>query len=522
MAEDISNFTARIDELKQMVHQIMVDNHIALIMPPKSQKEESKEDTTSRTYMPLFYTTLLRIASGVDDIKKNPSGSNEDSKAEKFIARKTENISNDTAEVRKLMSNLTATQEFQSQQQNDYYNDLLDNTEAFVDNSEEEKKRGNILTRMMGTMKGAIAGFIGGLFAPKPKVVILSKATIKDIAGIVKAYSPGSKASLTDKVKDKAAGNIADALVGVIKKVGSAIAKAVKGIELVLTTFFYLIFPVVLLGAVGVLTIGLFFIAKMIMDTLGDSIAESITKIAAAVETVASSIAGAIDSIYGGIGDTIKGIAGVITTIGNKIGGIIDDIWGAIKSIAESVIEFLNPANVASKAVSGVKSFLFGDGKAEVDKRQNPFTEITEPICTAINDFNSMVKNYLSNLKIAAVTSVIRTNVVGDTRLNNYRNTSNSNSNSSENSNSYSQSSSNVRYSNRNTSTPADGISNNAFNKALINKYSYEYSSNSLNNSNQNNNEDVVKQIKETNSLMNKLIDLLTPKGGNSYSVVGD
>lgn len=521
MAEDISSFTARVEELKQMVQQIMVDTHVALITPPKPQKEESKEDTTSRTWMPIFYTTLLRIASGIDDIKKSPSGDNEDNKAEKFIAHKTEAISNDTAEVRKLMSNLTATQEFQTQQQNNYYNDLLDNTEAFVDNSEEEKKRGNILSRMMGTMKSAITGFIGGLFAPKPKVVILSKATIKDIAGIVKAYSPSSKASFTDKVKDKAAGNIAEALVGAITKVGKAIATAVKAIEAALVVFIYLIFPAVLLGAVGVLTVGLFFIAKMIMDTLGDSIAEAITKVAGAVETVASSIAGAIDKIYGGIGDAIKSIAGVITTIGNTVGGIVEDIGGAIKSIAKSVVEFLSPSNVASKAVSGVKSFLFGDEKAEINKAQNPFSEITEPICTAINDFNSMVKNYLSNLKIAAVTSVIRTNVVGDTRLNTYRNASNS-TNSSENSNNYSQSSSNVRNSNSNTSTPADGTSNNSFNKALINKYSYEYSSNSLNNSNQNNNEDVVKQIKETNSLMNKLINLLTPKGGNSYSMVGD
>lgn len=227
MAEDISNFTARIEELKQMVHQIMVDTHIALITSPKPQKEENKEDTTSRTWMPIFYTTLLRIASGIEDIEI-PSSSNEDSKAEKTIARKTEDISNDTAEVRRLMSNLTANQEFQTQQQNDYYNDLLDNTEAFVDNSEEEKKRGNILSRMMGTMKGAITGFIGGLFAPKPKVVILSKASIKDIAGIVKAYSPSDKASLTNKVKDKAAGNIAGVLTGVITKVGGAIAKAVK------------------------------------------------------------------------------------------------------------------------------------------------------------------------------------------------------------------------------------------------------------------------------------------------------
>lgn len=521
MAEDISNFTARIEELKQMVRQIMVDTHVALIMQPKPQKEESKEDTTSRTWMPIFYTTLLRIASGIDDMKnKTPSNSNEDSKTEKTIARKTESISNDTAEIRELMSNLTASQEFQTQQQNDYYNDLLDNTEAFVDNSEEEKKNGNILSRMMGTMKGAITGFIGGLFAPKPKVVILSKATIKDIAGIVKAYSPSSKASFTDKIKDKASGNIVDALTGVITKVGKAIATAVKAIEAALIVFIYFIFPAVLLGAIGVLVVGLFFIAKMIMDTLGDSIAESITKIAGAVETVASSIAGAIDKVYGGIGDAIKSIAGVITTIGNTVGGIVEDIGGAIKSIAKSVVEFLSPTNVASKAVSGVKSFLFGDEKTEVDKAQNPFSEITEPICTAINDFNSMVKNYLSNLKIAAVTSVIRTNVVGDTRLNTYRNTSNSNTN--ENSNSYNRTSSNVRNSNSNTSTPADGTSNNSFNKALTNKYSYEYSSNSLNNSNQNNNEDVVKQIKETNSLMNKLIELLTPKRGNSYSLVGD
>lgn len=519
MAEDISNFTARIEELKQMVHQIMVDTHIALITAPKPQKEENKEDTTSRTWMPIFYTTLLRIASRVDDIEI-PSSSNEDSKAEKTIARKTEDISNDTAEVRRLMSNLTANQEFQTQQQNDYYNDLLDNTETFVDNSEEEKKRGNILSRMMGTMKGAITGFIGGLFAPKPKVVILSKASIKDIAGIVKAYSPGDKASLTDKVKDKAAGNIAGALTGVITKVGGAIAKAVKGIQLALEIFIYLIFPVVLLGAVALLVVGLVFIAKMIIDTLGAIYAEALTRITGAVETLTLSITNIIDKIGGSFTDVFKSYADLLTTSINTISGIIEDVGKAIRYISKSIVEFLSPTNVATKAVSGVKSFIFGDEKAEPNKAQNPFSEITEPICAAINDFNSMVKNYLSNLKIAAVTSVIRTNVVGDTRLNTYKNTSNSNSN--ENSNSYSRSNSNVRNSNSNTSTPADGTSNNSFNKALTNKYSYEYSSNSLNYSNQNNNEDVVRQIKETNSLMNKLIELLSIKRGNSYSMVGD
>ena len=519
MAEDISNFTARIEELKQMVHQIMVDTHIALITSPKPQKEENKEDTTSRTWMPIFYTTLLRIASGIEDIEI-PSSSNEDSKAEKTIARKTEDISNDTAEVRRLMSNLTANQEFQTQQQNDYYNDLLDNTEAFVDNSEEEKKRGNILSRMMGTMKGAITGFIGGLFAPKPKVVILSKASIKEIAGIVKAYSPGNKASFTDKVKDKATGNIADALTGVITKVGGAIAKAVKGIQLALEIFIYLIFPVVLLGAVALLVVGLVFIAKMIIDTLGAIYAEALTRITGAVETLTLSITSIIDKIGGDFANVFKSYANLLTTSINTISGIIEDVGKAIRYISKSIVEFLSPTNVATKAVSGVKSFIFGDEKAEPNKAQNPFSEITEPICAAINDFNSMVKNYLSNLKIAAVTSVIRTNVVGDTRLNTYKNTSNSNSN--ENSNSYSRSNSNVRNSNSNTSTPADGTSNNSFNKALTNKYSYEYSSNSLNYSNQNNNEDVVKQIKETNSLMNKLIELLSIKRGNSYSMVGD
>lgn len=551
MAEDISNLTARVNELKQMVSQIMVDTRIALIAPPRRETNDNSSNNKiaafTETYMPLFYNELLRIASGVDMNISNSSNP-KDSETEVFIANKTSDINDDTKEVRVLMSTLVDKQDAIAQQQDNYYSDLIDNTEAFVDNSEEDKKKGNILTRMMGTMKSAIGGFIGGLFAPKPKTVILAKASIKDIAGVFKAFSPENKASLKDKDKDKAASSIADAIANVITKVGNAVTKAIKGIQLALEIFIYVIFPLVLLGAVALLVVGLYFIAKMIMDTLGQAIAEALGKIAGSIETLANSVAGVVDQIGNivgaisnvingvvdgvttamkvigeGIAEAVKGIANVITTIGNKVSGIIDDIWGAIKSISKSVVEFLSPSNLASKAVSGVKSFFSGsDEKAESPAQQDPFKQITEPICTAVNDFNSMVKSYLSNLKIAAVTSVIRTNVVGDTRLNSFQNNnSNSNSSNNQNNNSYSQMNNSSRSSN-NTSTPADGTSNNSFNNAMLNKYSYEYSNNTMNNSNRNSNEEVVRQIKETNSLMLKLIELLTPKGGNSFSMVGD
>lgn len=200
-----AKFDQKIESLKTILYQIVLNT------TPNNNNIPDTGDIDSNaaiiTYMPLLYGSMLKVASGVSSMSKQTAKvSNSSSNDTQLIALRTQNINANTNDIVDLMKSLSNAQLAVRDTQEDYLSDLVANSQDFVDYTEEDKKKGNILSRLAGTVKGAVSGFISGLFAPKPKVVILAKSTIKDIAGVISKFSPENKASFKDKIKDKEIG----------------------------------------------------------------------------------------------------------------------------------------------------------------------------------------------------------------------------------------------------------------------------------------------------------------------------
>lgn len=558
-----SKIDNKLETLRTILYQIMVNTSNS----GESSSKDIGQSAVVISYMPLLYTEMLKLASGVQSLsdyqesryRDNLSKKNDYTVSDsvKHISQKTEELHKDNNEIITLMSTLSNRQESFQDNQNNYFNDLVANTEDFVDLSQEDKKKEGILSKLVGSVKGAVSGFVSSLFAPKSKTVILAKSTIKDIAGVIKAFSPENKASLKDKIKDKAADNIAEALTGVVKKVGDAVVKAIKGIQLALEIFIYAIFPLVILGAVGILVIGLYFIAEMVMEhiggligsigeafkmavegimnyilapfklisqgieTLGNLLLEPLKSIGEGVKSILESIGPAIGEFIVGIKEVIVSnvdkIGLIIEGIGrgiNKFVDIITDIWEGIKSITANGL-LKTTTGAIGTVVSGAAS-LFGIGNNGNTDGVN-FNDLTDKICQSINDFASMVKGYLSSLAVQNVFKTVKTNITGNSNMNNFSSVDDDTYSSST----MSQKQVNTNTSN-NTSYPTDGAPNQAFNTSTISRFSNDYSVNTLNGNTNNHNDEVVKYVKETNSLLRELISMLSLQRSNNFSIIGD
>ena len=578
-----AKFDQKIESLKAILYQIVLNTTPNNNNTPDTGVIDSSEAMI--TYMPLLYGSMLDVASGLSSMSEQTAKvSNSSPNDTQLIALRTQNINANTNDIVDLMKSLSNAQLAVSDIQEDYLSDLVANSQDFVDYTEEDKKRGNILSRLAGTVKGAVSGFISGLFAPKPKVVILAKSTIKDIAGVISAFSPENKASFKDKVKDKAAGSVADALSSVIKKVGNAIEKAIKGIELALKVFIYVIFPLVLLGAVAVLVVGLYFIAKMVLDYLGNAIVGILESIADSVKIVATAWGGFIDNIgeaistaiMGGVKDVLlapfnlietaittlgnilktplesiaKGVESVLTAIGPAIGEVISSISQVISANIEKFGLVIEGVGNGINLIVGIAKDIWGYVKIVADKLISfisPGSVASAAVSTigsffgfgkddknnqpqSTINFNDITDPICQSIKDFAnmvqgyLANIKVGNVFSTVRTNIAGNGAISTfNNNGTDSYSYSYDSNVSNNRSSNVSRPSDGSTNQAFNNATAtSNYSYNYDNNVMNGQN-NNNAEVVSQIKLTNELLVKLIEAIGKQNTMSnFSMVGD
>ena len=572
MAEDISALVDKINELKLIVNEIMVDNKVALVRNDKNSELRDVRNSTSsiansmQVYMPMLYNQLVEIATDIYHVSSSQSkaSNSEASETGGHVAA----IHTDTDEVVKLMNNLMEKQDDAIGRQDDYYDNLINNSEIFVDNSEEEKKKGNIFTRMMGGIKASIGGFFSGLFAPKPKVVILAKQSIKDIAGLFKAFSPSNGATLKDKVKDKVGSSVAEAVAKSIEKIGNALVGLIKALKVMLTVALYVVLPLTILGAVLILAVALYFIAKMIVDTLGEAISTLINAIAEAIPKVIDIISRVVDSIVG-IVDVIKN---AISTVLDYYLAPMKIIANVVTAIGDAIVEVINlirkfvssPTKVVGAAVSGVKNFFgIGGANTSTEASINPteenlvtavtfdFTQITDPICDAINAFSNTALDFTQitdpicksinslskspvNIKnfsqltdpicqsISDLSEMLYDYMESLSKYNPVNIVTNTISNAAhkvwsflgiepdESGNNTANPNVTTRNQNRNTSTPSDGNTNN-FNQSMLSRYSTSYTNNTMNNNTAQGNDirELLAATNETNNLLNRLINLL-------------
>lgn len=577
-----AKFDQKIESLKAILYQIVLNT------TPNNNNISDTGDIDSNeaiiTYMPLLYGSMLNVASGLSSMNNQTAKvTNSSTDDTQLIALRTQNISTNTNDIVELMKSLSNAQLAVSDTQEDYLSDLVANSQDFVDYTEEDKKKGNILSRLAGTVKGAVSGFISGLFAPKPKVVILAKSTIKDIAGVIKAFSPENKASFKDKVKDKAAGSVADALSTVINKVGNAIKAAVKSIEIALNIFIYVIFPLVLLGAVAVLVVGLYFIAKMVLDYLGNAIVGILESIADSVKIVATAWGGFIDNIGKAISTAImgvkdvllapfnlietaittlgnilkaplesiaKGVESVLTAIGPAIGEVISSLSQVISANVEKFGLIIEGVGNGINLIVGIAKDIWGYVKVVADKLISLISpgSVASAAVSTIGSFFGFGKDDKNNqsqstISFNDITDPICQSIkdfanmvqgyLANIKIGNAFNTVRTNiagngaistfNNNGTDSYSYSYDSNVSNNRSSNVSRPSDGSTNQAFNNATAtSNYSYNYDNNVMNGQN-NNNAEVVSQIKQTNELLVKLIEAIGKQSTMSnFSMVGD
>ena len=577
-----AKFDQKIESLKAILYQIVLNT------TPNNNNIPDTGDIVSNeaiiTYMPLLYGSMLDVASGVSSMSKQTAKvSNSSPNDTQLIALRTKNINTNTNDIVDLMKSLSNAQLAVSDTQEDYLSDLVANSQDFVNYTEEDKKKGNILSRLAGTVKGAVSGFISGLFAPKPKVVILAKSTIKDIAGVISAFSPENKASFKDKVKDEAAGSVADALSSVIKKVGNAVEKAIKSIEIALNVFIYVIFPLVLLGAVAVLVVGLYFIAKMVLDYLGNAIVGILESIADSVKIVATAWGGFIDNIGKAISTAImgvkdvllapfnlletaittlgailkaplesiaKGVENVLTAIGTAIGEVISSISQAISANIEKFGLIIEGVGNGINLIVGIAKDIWGYVKIVADKLISLISpgSVASAAVSTIGSFFGFGKDDKNNqpqstISFNDITDPICQSIkdfanmvqgyLANIKIGNAFSTVRTNiagngaistfNNNGTDSYSYSYDSNVSNNRSSNVSRPSDGSTNQAFNNATAtSNYSYNYDNNVMNGQN-NNNAEVVSQIKQTNELLVKLIEAIGRQSTiSNFSMVGD
>lgn len=453
----------------------------------KAKDNTKKNETDTGEIATYLYTT-------VDCIKE--------------IQHSEKDIASNMDDIRVAMNLLAANQDSLQEKDEKYYNAIVRNTDEFLD-VEEEKQDGirGLFSDMIGNIKSSITGFANNLFRPKPRTVILAKSSIKDISGIFKTYT-GKNAvepkSFKEKAKDAAAADVLKSLGTIITKIGTAITISIKGIATALQVFIYVIFPVVLLGAVGVLVIGLYFIVKLLIDSIISFLGNALEHIISAVKPIVDAISGIYESVGKVLGTIVGGIEQIL--------GIVNEAWNTLKTIASTIVGFLNPKNMIGTAVNGIKSFFGGEQK-ETGTATN-FELMTGPICQAVHDFADMVKGYLATIAKTKAYEVIRTNVGNQKTVNS------SNIDTVTYANGYSNSTNTSHNTSSNTSTAMDGRPDNNFNKTNIAKYENEYSSNMTAQA-KSDNSDVVRQIKETNSLLNKLLEALQSNTAKEYSIFG-
>lgn len=537
---------AKLEMLKSILLQIMV-NTGAMANRSTDEGPDSTESAANAliiAYLPMLYGALGDIAIGNIRLsnliaKKRPNDEivyNAD-----IIEECSLDIAETNLEIARAMDFLIGNfLDYQAEQET-YMSNLLANAEDFVADDEKDKN-GNIFTKLVGGVSGAISGLFSRLFAPRPTTVVIAKNSIKDLAGIVKAATgKDGKESLKDRAKKKIGDAAGESIGNIIKKIGNAIANGIKGVSTALQVFIYVLFPLVILGAVAILVVGLFFIAKMIIEAFADVIVELIHTVIDIIEPIGAAIVGVVEtiaSVISAIADLFLKIIGVVGMIVDTIGkgvefvmDILGSIGGLIKLIVDKVTSFLtSPSKIVSAAVNASKNILFGnkeqdnvDGNSDENRTDEPdFSAITNPICQSINDFAAMVKGYLSNIRVNNSYQTVRTNLAGASNINKFENNANTNSNRSDVS-SYSTVDNNSNTQN-NKSIATDGGPDRTFNKSTMNAYDYSYSSNPFASQINGNgdNKEVVKLLKEQNSLINRLLDTLTSNNEKQYSIIGD
>lgn len=500
-------------ELLNIISSIFIEVKASNDLNRKNDKEENLTDSLW-SYFTSNEKCLEEIVSNTDEKNKDTS--------------KTRTISGNVNDIRSSMELLVGHAAAISKGKDKYYDKIVANTEAFVDFEEEQRKGGlkSLFSDMIGNIKSSITGSIRNLFRPKPKTVIIAKASIKDIAGIFKSVKESKAVGTTavkDKIKMAAASDMVGAICKVIQDVGKAIATGVKAISVALQIFIYLIFPVVLLGVAAIIVVGLYFISKLLIESIVNVLGKLLESISGSINSLITAIAG----IYDGIGRIVNTVADLLESIVSaitapiklisdgieKVFNIISGIWDSIKSIAMSIVNFLNPKNIVGKAVSGVTSLFSKENKAE----PQTFDAITEPICQTIRDFSDMVKGYLVSMAKAKPFGIIRTNVSEKNSATNRSDVSFMEQSTVSNSSSMISGVSNIS---RNSSVSLDGRPDRQFNRTNIARFENSYSSSSSTETRDS--QDVVLQIKETNSLLKRVLQKLEISSSPAYSLIGD
>lgn len=484
----------------------------------------------SRGYDAVMESLLKELPQSryIDEKQENSSMSNE------IVVSSLQDIDTNTANMAQALVYLTNSTANRSEKTDKYYDAIVRNTSDFLDLEEENTKKGGVkelFSSIIGNIKGSMFGFASRLFSPKPRTVVLAQSSIKDISGVLKSYrqmsavtGEGKKENFKDKTKTAVSNDVAKSLGTIVLRVGTAIANGIKAISTALQVFIYVLFPLVLLGAVAIIVVGLYFIAKFIVEALSNIVME-----------VVRMFTNEIKDILAGYAEIISGIGTVINTIATGIQKVFDVFFGmfdTVKAIADAVLNFLNPASLASfagTAVSGIKSLASSFlGNSKDDKElPDKFAAFTEPICRSVNDFADMVKGYLVAIAKAKPSETIRTNAaqfsntVNHMELDGHNNSTSRSSEYNRQSSSYSTSSYIHGETYSNTSVAMDGRPDEKFNRTNIAKFENSYTNNTTSSSSVDN-ASIVNEIRKTNGLLDKLIDTLSNSDyGSSVSLIG-